>query len=67
MRKKHMSPINIIKKGSVSNAPQKAAFPPPAAMDAARGGGSNTMNDYAKATPMANPTPSMDMGDDFGM
>ncbi len=66
MRKKHMTPLNIHRNGSVSNSGGKGAFPPPAAMAAARGGGDNTLNDYAKATPMAQPAPA-DMGDDFGM
>ncbi len=66
MFKKHMTPINIHRPGTMSNAPGKGAFPPAPAMAAARGGGSNSMNDYAKATPMAQPAAPMDAGGDLG-
>ncbi len=65
MFKKHMTPIGIHRPGRLNNNPGKAAFPPAPAMAAARGGATNTLNDYAKATPMAQPQPPM--GDDFGM
>ncbi len=66
MFKKHMTPIGIHRPGSLNNAPGKVTAPAPA-MAAARGGGSNTMNDYAKATPMAQPAPMpMDDGGDLG-
>lgn len=69
MFKKHMTPIGIHRKGSLNNSPGKEATPPAPAMAAARGGGSNTMNDYAKATPMANPQAPDDGsgGDPFGL
>ncbi len=58
MRKKQMSPLNVIRKGTVNNQPQKDIAPPAPAMAAARGGASNSINDYAKATPMASPAGS---------
>jgi hypothetical protein len=62
MFKKHMTPIGIHRKGTLSSHPnkQKSAIQP--AIDAARGGGANPFQDYTKATPMANPqAPADDM------
>ncbi len=62
MFKKHMTKING-NKGTLVSSPNKGSSIKPA-MDVARGGASNTLQDYAKATPMANPT-APDMGGDF--
>ncbi len=56
MRKRHMTPIGIHRKGSLHNSPDKSSATQ-VASDMARGGGSNPFQDYAKATPMANPQP----------
>ncbi len=65
MFKKHMTPIGIHRKGNLVSSPNKGSSIKPA-MDVARGGASNSLQDYTKATPMANPTaPDMGMGDDF--
>ncbi len=63
MFKKDMTPIGVHRKGSLHTAPNKGSAIRPA-MAAARGGASNSMQDYAKATPMAAPQPAMD--DSFG-
>ncbi len=63
MFKKDMTPIGIHRKGSLHTSPNKGAAMRPA-MAAAQGGASNSMQDYAKATPMAQPQPPMD--DSFG-
>lgn len=63
MFKKHMTPIGIHRGGSLHTAPNKNSAVQPA-INAARGGASNSMQDYAKATPMADPQPPMD--DSFG-
>ena len=52
MFKKHMTPLS--RKGSLHTHADKGSSIRPA-MDAARGGAANTLQDYAKATPMANP------------
>ncbi len=59
MFKKHMTPIGIHRKGSL-HAPADKGSTVQAAANAARGGASNTLQDYAKATPMANPQPPDD-------
>lgn len=64
MFKKHMTPIGIHRKGTLSAPANKGSAIQPA-INAARGGASNSMQDYAKATPMAQPRPDMGvMGDD---
>lgn len=59
MRNPRMMPISLHRKGTVSSPEDKGSSIRPA-IDAARGGASNTMQDYAKATPMANPQPPTD-------
>lgn len=64
MFKKNMTPIGIHRKGSLHAPANKGSSIQPA-INTARGGASNTMQDYAKATPMANPQPETGMvGDD---
>jgi len=62
MFKKHMTPIGIHRKGTMSSHPSKQSGIQPA-INAARGGGANPFQDYAKATPMANPQAPADDGD----
>ncbi len=59
MFKKDMTPIGIHRKGSLHTSPNKGSAIQPA-INAARGGASSSMQDYAKATPMAAPQPPMD-------
>ncbi len=59
MFKKHMTPIGVHRKGSLHTAPNKNSAIQPA-INAARGGASNSMQDYGKVTPMAQPQPPMD-------
>ncbi len=65
MFKKHMTPIGIHRKGSLHAPADKGSSIQPA-INAARGGASNSMQDYAKVTPMAQPQPPMDDDGGFG-
>ncbi len=65
MFKKHMTPIGIHRKGSLSAPADKGSAIQPA-INAARGGASNSMQDYAKVTPMAQPQAEPMPTDDSG-
>ncbi len=65
MFKKHMTPINIHRPGALHTTPDKGSAIQPA-INAARGGASNTLQDYAKVTPMAQPQAAPMAPDDGG-
>jgi hypothetical protein len=60
-----MTPIGIQRPGALHTSPNKGSAIQPA-INAARGGASNSMQDYTKATPMAQPQAPDDMGDGGG-